>query len=144
MFYEATFGYQRPELRDLTFSRDADIPALMHYGNITVPNGTNLGLHKYTRSSDATPMERFTTITSAGDPFPLYAKMGMDKLNVSQGDMLQMDKRVNMGWTQQNMTRGEGQDQPSSVEAMKMTNVKAETKAQARPAKVRRERRGRR
>src|SRR5205809_7882447 len=145
MSYAAMFGDQRPELRDLSFTRDADIPELMHHAGITVPNGMHLGLHRYARPSDATPMERFTMITSAGDPFPLHAKMGMENLNIGQGDMLHLDKRyANMEWTQQNMTRGEGGDQTSSVKAMKVTNVKAETKARARPAKMRRERRGRR
>jgi len=75
----------------------------------------------------------------------LHAKMGMEKLNIGQGDMLHLDKRyATMGWTEQNMTRGEGEDQASSVKAMKVTNIKAETKTRARAAKMRRERRGRR
>lgn len=140
MMYEAMCYDQRPEFRSLTYTRDTDIPALMYNAGIAVTNGTHLGLHIYARSSDATPMERFQTISSAGDPFPLHAKMGMETMRIDQGDMLDMDRRyAYAAWTQPNMTRGEGEDQASSMKAMKVT---PETKSRARAATKMRKRRG--
>ena len=143
MMYEAMCYAQRPELRGLTYARDTDIPALMYNSGVAVTNGTHLGLHSYARSSDATPMERFGIISSAGDPFPLLAKMGMETMNIGQGDMLDMEKRyANAAWTEPNMTRGEGDDQASSMKAMKVTAMKAETQSRPRATKMRK-RRGR-
>jgi hypothetical protein len=143
MGYEAMWRGQRPELRNLSFARDADIPALMHDRGTAVTNGTHLGLHRYSRPSDATPMERFKVISSADEPFSLYAKMEMERLGIDQGDMLDLEKRyVNTAWTEQNMTRGDEGNQTSSMKPMKVTNGKAETKVRARTAKMRR--RGRR
>jgi hypothetical protein len=132
MSYEAMNLHQRPEFYA------PNIDALMHGVGPVVPNGTHLGLHKYPRPSDATPVERFSVITSANDPFPLHAKIGMKKLNIGQGDMLDMDKRyANMRWAEQNMTRDGGEDETSST---KVNTVKAATK----PRLVRNKRDGQR
>ena len=138
MAYEAMRYDQRPELLCLTYTRETDISALMHNSGIAVTNGTHLGLHNYARPSDATPMERFGTISSASEPFPLFAKMGMETMSIDQGDMLNMDKRyAYAALTGLNMTRGEGEDQASSMKPMKVT---AETKS--RPRATMRKRRG--
>lgn len=143
-YYEAMYGVQRPEVRDLSFNCDADIPALMCNAGLTAPNGTHLGLHNYGRPSDATPKDRFGIISSANDPFPLHAKMAMEELNIGQGDKLNVERRYgNVGWGERNMPRGEEEDQTSSMKPMKVTMLKAETKARARATKMRRERRGR-
>jgi hypothetical protein len=143
MFYAAMSYGQRLELYDPSFTRHGDVSAPMYNAALAVPNGTHLGLHQYGRSSDATPMERFRIISSADEPFPLHAKMGMEKLDIGQGDMLQAHKRcANIGWTERNMTRGEEENPTSSMQAMKVTTLKEDTKDRARATKMRRARRG--
>lgn len=94
LYYEETRHLLQPELRDLNFSRAADIDAFMQRDSPKVPNDIHLGLHKYPQASNASPFERFAVVSPTNEQFGYQARMHMNEVGIRVGDMLEIEKRI--------------------------------------------------